>query len=91
MLSAGLPNITGTFTTDSVKVGTTYQDMFWGRSGAFYGISLQSSLNYLVTNGIGATDTSSKTGLDASKSNAIYGNSATVQPPSVTANFLIKY
>ena len=29
--------------------------------------------------------------LDASRSNSIYGNSATVQPKSVTVKFCIKY
>ena len=30
-------------------------------------------------------------GFDASKSNSIYGNSTTVQPPAVTMRFYIKY
>lgn len=74
---AGLPNITGKFYHDTNAKA--------GLSGAFTyeGTGRQNLAN----------DTPTNSGLitfDASKSNAIYGNSDTVQPPSVCLNFVIK-
>lgn len=75
--NAGLPNITGKFFQDINAQS--------GLSGAFaYEGTGQKNL---------ANDTPSNSGfivLDASKSNSIYGNSDTVQPPSVCLNFIIK-
>ena len=75
--NAGLPNITGKFFQDINAKG--------GLSGAFaYEGTGQKNL---------ANDAPSNSGfivLDASKSNSIYGNSDTVQPPSVCLNFIIK-
>lgn len=74
---AGLPNITGKFYHDT--------NAKTGLSGAFtYESTGRQNL---------ANDTPTNSGLitfDASKSNAIYGNSDTVQPPSVCLNFVIK-
>lgn len=74
---AGLPNITGKFYHDTNAKA--------GLSGAFTyeGTGRQNLAN----------DTPTNSGLitfDASKSNAIYGNSDTVQPPSVCLSFIIK-
>lgn len=74
---AGLPNITGKFYHDTNAKA--------GLSGAFTyeGTGRQNLAN----------DTPTNSGLitfDASKSNAIYGNSDTVQPPSVCLTFIIK-
>jgi microcystin-dependent protein len=74
---AGLPNITGTFYHDT--------NAKTGLSGAFtYKDTGRQNL---------ANDTSTNSGLvtfDASKSNSIYGNSNTVQPPAVCLNYIIK-
>lgn len=77
-LSAGLPNITGAFGT------------MWGRnstrSGALYQYSSTSDK-------IGGSTSASyfTIGLDASKSNSIYGNSDTVQPPAIKVRVYTKY
>lgn len=75
---AGLPNITGTFYHDTnAKVGL---------SGAFASYESTGRQNL-------ANDPPTNSGLitfDASKSNSIYGNSNTVQPPSVCLTFIIK-
>ena len=64
---AGLPNITG-YVNGTVEEKNTY-------SGCFYNNG---------TNGSGANGgyTDQSLGFDASRSNAVYGNSDTVQPPS---------
>lgn len=75
-LDAGLPNIEGHFTVSGGYGGH--------RDGAFYNWgSSDCNQNY---GGSGAG-----WGFDASKSNSIYGNSSTVQPPAVVTNFVIKY
>lgn len=74
---AGLPNITGKFYQD--------KNAITGISGAFT-YEGGSRVNL-------ANDAPTDSGLiafDASKSNSIYGNSNTVQPPSVCLNFVIK-
>lgn len=77
-VSAGLPNITGSVQPahgKSVWVETV------GGSGAFY--------NYNYATNCGVLSYSSTAGgnnsiaFDASRSNSIYGNSTTVQPPSI--------
>lgn len=75
-LEAGLPNILGTAAmTGAVASGT---------SGAFY---VTGSSRQNQNSGSGG----SGFGFDASRSNSIYGNSTTVQPPAIVTNFLIKY
>lgn len=75
--TAGLPNITGKFYHDTNAKA--------GLSGAFTyeGTGRQNLMNDSPTN-------SGLITFDASKSNAIYGNSDTVQPPSVCLHFVIK-
>nr|DAO22793.1 MAG TPA: tail collar domain [Bacteriophage sp.] len=75
---AGLPNITGKFYHDTNVINSTLEGAFSYTSG--------SSLNLANS----ATATSGYVTLDASKSNSIYGNSDTVQPPSVCLAFIIK-
>lgn len=75
---AGLPNITGTFYHDTNAKA--------GLSGAFASYESTGRQNL-------ANDPPTNSGLitfDASKSNSIYGNSNTVQPPSVCLTFIIK-
>lgn len=74
---AGLPNITGEFYQDTNANDTV--------SGAFiykFGERLNLANSQTATSGAVA--------FDASKSNSIYGNSNTVQPPSVCLAFIIK-
>ena len=77
-IAAGLPNITG-MTAFRLTASSYY---LWSeQSGAFY------SHGYTSDSMAGVT-TGSSTGLgglyfDASKSNSIYGNSTTVQPPAI--------
>ena len=75
--NAGLPNITGKFYHDT-NVKKTLEGAFSYTDG--------SSLNLANS----ATSTSGYVTFDASKSNPIYGNSDTVQPPSVCLNYIIK-
>ena len=75
---AGLPNITGT----TNHTGTS---CLYNPQGAFYNVST-SSYRTSSSGGNGIA-----LGFDASRSNAIYGNSETVQPPAVTVKFIIKY
>ena len=81
--SAGLPNITG-----HTVIGT-HDD--WGQSGAF-GLAYPGSIT-----GVYTPTTLSLKMIDcglrstASKSNSIYGASTTVQPPSFTTRYIIKY
>jgi len=76
---AGLPNITG-YLEDARGAVVTEKS-----TGALTG-------SYETTGGTGRVDngTNSKIYLDASKSNAIYGNSDTVQPPALTMVYIIK-
>ena len=74
-IAAGLPNIIGTFYT--LKNNSV--------SGAVYKTGTTGGWS----NKSAATD-SVQHGFDASRSNAIYGKSTTVQPPAVTVKFLIK-
>ena len=75
-IAAGLPNITGQVTSDD-------KDYYWGAgttaSGAFVnahnGGSRIGTTSWSGTRGNGFT-------FDASRSNAIYGKSTTVQPPA---------
>lgn len=79
---AGLPNITGDFIPGSVPASHSKY-----AHGSFFGIigvdSLIAGTPDLTINGFGY-------GFDASNSNSIYGNSDTVQPPSVCLVFIIK-
>ena len=73
--AAGLPNITGTFGGSN----------FYGPTGAF----TVEKKGIDIDEGSGPFNRGFK--FDASKSSSIYGNSTTVQPPSVTMRFYIKY
>ena len=82
---AGLPNITGQTNYTSYNSGG-----FWSgnNTGALFATNRFSGHH---------TDSSGSEGhlyhaiaIDASKSNSIYGNSTTVQPPSVTVRYFIK-
>ena len=71
-ISAGLPNITGSFNTRSIA----------GASGAF-----DTSNTSPSSAGTGSSATQTyKVSFKASDSNSIYGNSITVQPPAYVVN-----
>lgn len=79
-IEAGLPNITGKFYNNTNATSTL--------SGAFFSYTYGSSQNlknddYVKNSGYVI--------FDASRSNSIYGNSNTVQPPAVCVNYIIKY
>ena len=71
MLSAGLPNITGSMMWHGVSVE-------WDDSGALYRESRGTGYTWDANRYYG-TDVY----FDASRSNPIYGNSETIQPPSI--------
>ena len=81
-MDAGLPNITGSFVPGSVPENHANYV-----KGAFYGMP---DTDKMTSNSITATDPDYGYGFDASKSNPIYGNSDTVQPPALTMVYIIK-
>lgn len=87
-VEAGLPNITG-FANPSLQLGGTrisiddLNGAFY--SGTTYGCSMQ--LTVVDQYNVGADGIT----LDASRSNPIYGRSATVQPPALALIPQIKY
>ena len=91
---AGLPNIEGKamIRTGKLDGGETIADQ---QNGALKGVSRESGNNVWHT-ALAPADNSSNYPLDslyfdASKSNAIYGKSNTVQPPALTMRYIIKY
>lgn len=79
---AGLPNITGQ---------TNCCDGFWSgkNTGALFATNRFSD-NYSDDSYAPFNNVYHAIAIDASKSNSIYGNSTTVQPPSVTVRYFIK-
>ena len=77
---AGLPNITGYF--NPFAEGST------ATSGSFYVIG-STQHGWGTTNGLDSDNC--LVGFDASRSSSIYGNSTTVQPPTLTCLICIKY
>lgn len=74
-MAAGLPNIEGSF-RGAEGVATSY-----GQLGAFYAADYD---YYIPATRMDEKTYPRETLLDASRSNPIYGNSSTVQPPSIT-------
>lgn len=84
--AAGLPNITGTVTAKT-NSGGHYAGFYM--SGAFYA---GGGTGNNVSPAAGDISDALREGhFDASRSNSIYGNSTTVQPPAVTMRYIIKY
>ena len=88
---AGLPNIEGSFSigvpasngsTNSAAVGTV--------EGAFYTSDPIGNRACWAPTGSAASLNNRIANLDASRSNPIYGNSSTVQPPALTTRYIIK-
>lgn len=80
-IEAGLPNITGKFGRVSKYRG---EDFY--QNSALYKVSSFHAGGWSS----GGGEDFNIIGFDASKSNAIYGNSETVQPPAYTVNYIIK-
>lgn len=83
-IGAGLPNITGSWSGNRVGISLDPS----GFSGALYQIGLAGA------NRLGAAYNSGTQGIhfgiDASRSNPIYGNSDTVQPPAIKYSYCIQ-
>ena len=79
--SAGLPNITGSYIIELYNPSNVSQ-------GAY---NVTPAPDKLRTNQVGSNMGWGTVNFDASRSNAIYGASNTVQPPSVTMRYIIKY
>ena len=84
---AGLPNITGTFGIQTDMQFNSSSDAYG--TSAFIGVN---SRRYYSGNA-GSTEENCWSGwdFDASRSSSVYGNSATVQPPALTMQYIIKY
>lgn len=85
--AAGLPNITGT-----LRIGVINRSVYdvVGATGAFAQAASTSSQK-CKDGGFESRTSSSTADFSASGSNAIYGNSTTVQPPALTMRYIIKY
>lgn len=85
--SAGLPNITG-----GIQFVSAEGSEFYSANGAFMDSPKTSANAGRLGTTISADyKTLSGINLNASKSNSIYGNSTTVQPPALTMQYIIKY
>ena len=79
-IEAGLPNISGSFSSTQIY-----------RSGATGAFSVADSHNHNLDQNGGLGCTSIKVNYGANASNSIYGNSATVQPPSVKVRIKTRF
>ena len=80
----GLPNITGNTGCFGTVVGV---DVTSGAFGTAFISAPGASIQLTATSNTSATST----GFAAARSNSIYGNSTTVQPPALTCLICIKY
>lgn len=89
--SAGLPNITGELDWSNANSNLQWE-MYVNnvvQSGALSITKLHT--NDYVDSGTGGNDFMGNILFNANKSNSIYGNSTTVQPPALTMRYIIKY
>ena len=86
--SAGLPNIIGSAELGK-GVSSAYGLAVTDTSGAFGSLRTKTPTDASGTNG--TADITQGLSFNASKSNAIYGNSSTVQPPAATVVPIIRY
>lgn len=82
-IEAGLPNITGT-----IKTGSNYPS--WATSNGTGALASNSS-GEVYGHGAQGQNTTCDINLNASRSSSIYGNSSTVQPPSVKVRVKTRY
>lgn len=88
-LAAGLPNITGEWQA----VHGTYagENNYFNVEGAIKHIASENSRNGKDVRGnTSSTAPGDRLGFDASRSNSIYGNSDTVQPPAIRVSWCIQ-
>ena len=85
--AAGLPNISATATFASGSAGSQHS----GLRSASGAMSVSTNMQYLNHPGGATTSAYGLLSFSASKSNAIYGKSSTVQPPAATLMPIIKY
>lgn len=83
--AAGLPNIEGSYKSG----GGASQGWIADVQGVFTGTSNDGSVKNTANSSSGTGDLYVR--FNASNSNAIYGNSTTVQPPALTMRYIIKY
>lgn len=83
--NAGLPNITGSFFARK----SDYGDIIGDLQNAFTSNYESASIGQLGGGSQGSSQ--QRIAFNASNSNAIYGNSTTVQPPALTMRYIIKY
>lgn len=81
-IEPGLPNITGKF---SAHEFTAYRDSSVRGEGALY----PTGESWFGGNK-NSSDQSAVLGLDASRSNSLYGKSSTVQPPALVVNIWVR-
>ena len=85
-VTAGLPNISG-----NVQLATGSGNLIIGTtSGVFYGFNPSSAMPTFAAASL-STLGNSVLQFDASKSNALYGASTTVQPPAINVIPCMKY
>lgn len=90
---AGLPNVTGQVGYLKAIDDGNYNESISLREGCFKNSKNMTTTPPAQSVRNSTQDSTNRTGtivFDASKSNAIYGNSDTVQPPSVCLTFIIK-
>ena len=84
-VQAGLPNITGSFTVIGDSSGSNWISNTHGQ-GAFYDVVVNSNRQYYAHCVYSDNGGTYHQAFDASRSNSIYGNSDTVQPPARIVN-----
>ena len=90
--SAGLPNITGELSLNNTSTGYAVGKWINNDDGALQPKTISGANDLWVarTTASGSVTERAFT-IDASRSSSIYGNSATVQPPALTMQYIIKY
>ena len=89
-LEAGLPNITGSMSSKK-PTDPLYQSGFEGGVNTSGCISVQANQRIGIPDNANESEQVYAIAIDAGKSNNLYGASATVQPPALAVQYLIKY
>ena len=88
IVSAGLPNITGSFLPFGQSFGYPIADS--NASGAFYKTTAVINGNEYENSGSSSTNKTTSFNFDASRSSAVYGNSNTVQQEQIQYPYFIQ-
>lgn len=86
---AGLPNIAGNLSIRPFQYAGSYYTVIYEAGGAF-ALSSKTEKNIPVASSNATFQTTSTLSFSAKASNSIYGNSTTVQPPTVGAKLYIQ-